>query len=305
MSYKFYTNGIKTIRVYDDETPPQGFYLGRTFKSNPWNKGLTKDDPRVAENIKGGEKTRFKKGHQSWNKGLTKETNKTLQEIGEKVSQARQGKSSWNKGKKSSLETKLKLSTTRKELYSNGTLKSWNKGLTKQTDDRLMKMSLKALGRPCMVDDWESAKKKEYETKKRNNSFNISKPEKELKLKLIELFGEDNVLSQYRDDRYPFNCDLYIKPLDLFIELNLYWAHNTHPFDEQNLKDLEILNLWKIKSISHKQYEYAIKVWTITDPNKKNIAIKNNLNYLSIYNLSKIEDIIKNLENFVNFWEFL
>ena len=27
-TYKLYTNGVKTIRVYDGETPPDGFYPG-------------------------------------------------------------------------------------------------------------------------------------------------------------------------------------------------------------------------------------------------------------------------------------
>ena len=37
----FYTNGIKTIKLSDDDPIPEGFYKGRTFKVNPWNKGLT------------------------------------------------------------------------------------------------------------------------------------------------------------------------------------------------------------------------------------------------------------------------
>ena len=59
-------------------------------------------------------------------------------------------------------------------------------------------------------------------TKKLNHSFNSSKIEERCKKELISKYGEDNVLCQYRDNRYPFNCDFYIKSLDLFIEVNYH-----------------------------------------------------------------------------------
>ena len=43
MKKHYYTNGVSTIKVEDGQKPPDGFYKGRTFKSNPWNKGLTKE----------------------------------------------------------------------------------------------------------------------------------------------------------------------------------------------------------------------------------------------------------------------
>ena len=50
-SFKYYTDGNKTIKVYSSDSPPEGFYPGRTFKTNPWNKGLTANaDERVKTN---------------------------------------------------------------------------------------------------------------------------------------------------------------------------------------------------------------------------------------------------------------
>lgn len=47
---------------------------------------------------------------------------------------------------------------------------------------------------------------------------------------LVFVFGNSNVCPQYTSERYPFLCDFYIKPLDLYIELNLYWTHGGHFF---------------------------------------------------------------------------
>lgn len=35
---KFYTDGVKTIKIDENQIPPEGFRLGRTFAVNPWNK---------------------------------------------------------------------------------------------------------------------------------------------------------------------------------------------------------------------------------------------------------------------------
>ncbi len=59
-------------------------------------------------------------------------------------------------------------------------------------------------------------------TKRANGTFNTSKPEDAIYKILLDNFGEEDVIRQYRDEcRYPFNCDFYIRSLDLFIELNL------------------------------------------------------------------------------------
>lgn len=87
----------------------------------------------------------------------------------------------------------------------------------------------------------EAYQTSQNKTKKANKTFNASKREVELYNKLIAIYGEYDVMAQYRDIRYPFNCDFYIKSLDLFIELNAHWTHGEHPFDSANEADLNKL----------------------------------------------------------------
>ena len=131
---------------------------------------------------------------------------------------------------------------------------------------------------------------KVYATKKNNNTFNTSKSEQLFKTKAEQIFGTNNVIKEYntkvyeQSNRYPFNCDFYIKSLDLFIELNINFTHGKHPFDRLNKNDIAILNKWKDKAnVGHKYYNNAINTWTIRDPLKLKTAKNNNLNYLVFY----------------------
>lgn len=111
-------------------------------------------------------------------------------------------------------------------------------------------------------------------------SNRISRPEQKLNGLLIDKFGKSNVISQYKEERYPYHVDFYIKSLDLFIELNAHWTHNDHFFDGSNLEDILILELWKSKAKSDNFYKSALETWTKRDPLKLKTAIDNNLNYL-------------------------
>lgn len=82
----------------------------------------------------------------------------------------------------------------------------------------------------------------QYETKRKNKTFNTSKKETELYNILCSKFGKEDVMCQYSDTRYPYRCDFYIKSKDLFIELNAHWTHGDHPFDISNNDDLKKLN---------------------------------------------------------------
>jgi hypothetical protein len=119
-------------------------------------------------------------------------------------------------------------------------------------------------------------------TKRMNGTFKTSKPEETLYDMLCDTFGCDNVVRQYKDDRYPFHCDFYIKPLDLFIELNASWTHGGHWFDETNTDDIAQLQEWQKRSIEKESryYHLAIDVWTNRDLKKKQFAEDNSLNYV-------------------------
>lgn len=124
----------------------------------------------------------------------------------------------------------------------------------------------------------------EYITKKKNNSFNISKTEAE-SFVLIKAKYPD-VIAQYKSDSYPFNCDFYIPSLDLYIECNYHWTHGGKPYNEDTCK--EQLELWKNK---HSQfYNNAIETWTIRDVIKRQTAQERNLYFIEFWNIDELKE---------------
>lgn len=139
----------------------------------------------------------------------------------------------------------------------------------------------------------EESIKHGLDTKRRNKTFNSSKPEELLYNKLISMFSVDDIKRQYCSELYPFNCDFYITSLDLYIEYNGSWLHGGHFFSPSKKEDLDKLNLWKNKNT--KFYRKAIETWTVRDVNKLNTATKSEINYLVLW---KLEDI-DNIENLI------
>lgn len=144
------------------------------------------------------------------------------------------------------------------------------------------KTNLKLYGNVCPANTEKSIK-----TKIKNGTFNTSKPEEDSYNKLLSVFP--NIKRQYKDDRYPFNCDFYIPEKDLFIECNFHWTHNGHWFNEDNKKDLEFLNNWKDSSKESDYIRTAICTWTINDVSKRKIAKNNNLNYIVFWFLDDLD----------------
>ena len=135
------------------------------------------------------------------------------------------------------------------------------------------------------------------ETKRLNHSFNTSSSEEKFYEMLVNMFGVNDIVRQYKDEiRYPFNCDFYIKHLDMFIELNLFFSHGGHPFNEEDPNDIETLNLWKEKSQISQFYKNAIETWTVRDVSKLKTAQSNNLNYHYFYSLQEALDFL----NYIN-----
>ena len=137
---------------------------------------------------------------------------------------------------------------------------------------------------------------KSHNTKVKNKSYGKSKLEKAVLDYLYSIYGEDNINYQYMSIEYPYNCDYYIKPLKLYIELQAYWTHNNHPYNKNNIDDINILNYWKSKNT--KKYNDAIDTWTRRDIEKRECAKNNNINYLEIFsnNINEIKNIIDNIQ---------
>ena len=129
-------------------------------------------------------------------------------------------------------------------------------------------------------------------TKIKHKTFSTSKPEEELYLYIKEKFP--SVIRQYKDkERYPFNCDFYIPELDLFLELNGTWTHGKHPYDPNSIDDNKIVSKMELKNT--KYYKIALKVWTVSDPKKRQYAKVNNLNFKEVWSLQEGKNFIDSL----------
>lgn len=71
--------------------------------------------------------------------------------------------------------------------------------------------------------------------------------------------------------------------------------HGFHEFSENNASDIQKLNKYKQKAITHPAYKYAIKVWTVSDPIKIKTAKQNKLNYIILWNEKELNQYIEKL----------
>lgn len=130
----------------------------------------------------------------------------------------------------------------------------------------------------------EEILQKGYETKIRTQGFNTSKLAEYCKQRLVNLG-----LTIEEEKKYPglFRfCDIYIKELDLWVELHFYPTHGNEPFDKNNEKHI---NWLKVLSTKKSFYKSTIKQWSEIDVQKKTCAETNGLNWVAFYN---IEDFI-------------
>lgn len=182
---------------------------------------------------------------------------------------------------KMSLEWKQKISNAHKGLHHTEESKRKISEHSNNNREKAYKTIIEKYG--SFSEYYKLKLEKEYQTKKRNNSFNTSKPEIELYNLLCEEYGRGGVLRNYKCDRYPFYCDFYIPSEDKFIELNLHWTHGLKPYDENDEFCQRQLLDWQEKAKTSKFYQEAINTWTIRDVQKQKIAKENNLNYEVIY----------------------
>ena len=132
---------------------------------------------------------------------------------------------------------------------------------------------------------------KRNNTKRKNHTFNTSKPENISNKLLSSIFKV--VKRNYKSTDYPFLCDFYIEDINTYIECNYHWTHGGHPYSN-NENDKRMVEIWKNKQ--SKYYDCAIYVWTIRDVNKRNIAKQNNLNYIEFWNINELKEWLKKYE---------
>ena len=129
----------------------------------------------------------------------------------------------------------------------------------------------------------KATQQKRLESLKQHGTFVSSKYEEQFYNLLLMKFDSEDILRQYKDTRYPFACDFYIKSLDLFIELNICWTHGGGPFNKNSESCIQQLNQWQKKAKVSKFYVNAIDTWTRRDVIKLEMAKNAQLNYISFY----------------------
>lgn len=285
--YRWYNNGIEEKCLLEC---PLNWTSGRLKMSDESRK-------KMSENswIKKATKEQLLERNKKISATIQNRDNSEKLEYSQKISKSRTGKglgnTPWNKGKHIEVwnkgismtnEQKQKLRDAynklsdeekqrRKSVVSKNNKNKipWNKGLTYSLKESTIK----------------EMKLKEYETRKKNNSFTVSSLEEEFYKVLVDIYGEDNIIRQYKSDKYPFACDFYIKSEDKYIELHGNWTHGGRPFDESDESCIKQLNEWKEKAKTSKYYQNAIYTWTDLDVRKRKFAQENNLNYEVIYNV--------------------
>ena len=164
--------------------------MGRK-KRIPWNRGLTKEtDARVAKNAESVSKST--KGRAPWNKGLTKETDKRVARNAKKQEKPKEIRVC----KYSKCDNTFECMVDSSRKYCNRKCywkdlkgrKSWNSGLTKETDERVRKNSVEASER--MLRFWGDPEYKKYQLYAmiKGRRVKPNKPEKFLTKLLQQLF---------------------------------------------------------------------------------------------------------------------
>ena len=315
MNKHWYTNGI--VQVQKTECP-EGFWPGRLPVSEETRK-------KQSQNTGWKNITQEQKDIRNSKISATKQnkTEEEKQQYSEKLSKARKGKGlgiepwnkgakglqkAWNKGISPSEETRAKIKATKQNwtaeykayveakrmasrIYGN----PWNKG-QKMLEEQKAKISETLLNKT--PEEKQAIMNKQYETKRQNNTFVTSEGEENFYIKLLNLFPANGIIRQYKESRYPFKCDFYIKSLDIFIELNFTWTHGFKPF-EGTEQDLLMLEYWKKRAAKSNFYKEAIETWTQRDVLKFKTAKENNLNYLTYYSEADTKNLEEDLKKFI------
>lgn len=172
----------------------------------------------------------------------------------------------------------------------------------KEIQDKIIQTNIERFGAPSAMQN-DEIKAKHWESLKSGGNFKgVSKFETLLGEALVKLYGEDDVKTQYSSSQYPFRCDFYIPSKDLYIEYQGSQYHHFHPFnpnDEEDIKELNRLYEKAQQFDRENQYEGMIRIWTISDVEKRKIAKENNLNFIELWENQDLETCLNLINNYV------
>lgn len=139
---------------------------------------------------------------------------------------------------------------------------------------------------------------------KKQNWTIYSKDENIIYDLLCDKFCQNDIIRQYTSDLYPFNCDFYIKSLDLYIEYQGSHFHNKRPYigSEEDFSEIELLKhksqlvheRYNVPKNKKTQYDMVIYTWSDLDVRKRNIAKANNLNFIELWSIEEVILFLKN-----------
>lgn len=141
----------------------------------------------------------------------------------------------------------------------------------------------------------KQVQEKRYATMKEHNSFNYSEPEEQVYKELINKFGKQDVIRQYKSEKYPYKSDFYIKSLSLYIECHFNWTHGAEPFDEKSIEHQQKVAQLIEDSKKSKYYSKALYVWTVLDVAKLKCFKENKLSYKIFYNREQFNSWFANI----------
>lgn len=159
---------------------------------------------------------------------------------------------------------------------------------TNENDNLLTRINIRANGKVCeLLEKYEEDEELEESFSKKCRS----KDETKIYKLLVEKYGKDDVLKEYRNKLYPFHCDFYIKSKNLYIEYQGYWTHGKEKFTGEENQLRELNNLIKKNdstSIS------KIQTWAFMDIVKRKIAKINKLNWIEFFNFEEFNEWYEN-----------
>lgn len=116
----------------------------------------------------------------------------------------------------------------------------------------------------------------------KNGTRYSSVPEKKMYELLCVIFGADDIIRQYKSDKYPFLCDFYLKEEDIYIEYNGTYFHGNCLYNEARDRDKFLKYIEKCTE-EHPSYKRIFDVWVNGDVKKYNTAKDNKLNFIFFY----------------------
>lgn len=201
-----------------------------------------------------------------------------------------------NSHSKEALDKKYQTSLSKygKSLVSNSSLKQAHTKQTLLTKYHVTNSYLiPDIRKKALANAQTTTARTRYKVTRLSNGWNKSNIEELFKQELDNLNIDYNYNT--KSINYPWRCDFYLKDFDTYIELNLFWTHNFHYFDSNNLDDLNMLNKWKSKNNDY--YKRAIDIWTNIDIQKRNHAIANNLNYIVVWTKDQVNQLLDDLKS--------